>query len=241
METKINTRKEALLAQKIELQNQLAALKGQEPRVLETWEFRREAKDAREHGLKDDIERLTKAIDQQIIENDRKAQTEAYYATEEGQARKAELETRKDQLHLEFQTINTVVLDMLKSWIKDFLGDHWTVRRLNKGRVDFQIWDQEKDEFVFGSEIEIWADKHYYWNDDKERFETNIGAMGSFSLMDQDPSTRARFYMDLGKFLSDRERLNNLKNMMFLYEDRLEEIREATDKTSKELSNPLGL
>ena len=29
--------------------------------------------------------------------------------------------------------------------------------------------------------------------------------------------------------------------MMFLYEDRLEEIREATDKTSKELSNPLGL
>ena len=241
MEITINTRKEALLAQKIELQNRLADLRGQEHRELEAWEFRREAKDARELSLKDDIERLTKAIDQQIIENDRKAQTEAYYATEEGQARKAELLARMEQLSLEFSSLNTVVLDMLKTWIKNFLGDHWTVRRLNRGRVDFQVWDQEKEDFVFGSEIEIWAEKHSYWYDDRERFETNVGAMGSFSLLDQEPSTRARFYLDLGKFLADKERMSNLKNMMFLYEDRLEEIREATDKTSKELSNPLGL
>ena len=241
METKIFTRKEALLAQKIELQNQLADLRGQEHRELETWEFRREAKDAREYGLKDDIERLKKAIDQQKVENERKAQTEAYYATEEGQARKAELLARKEQLEAEFRSLDTVLLSMLKTWIKDFLGDHWTVRRLNKGSVDFQIWDQEKQDYVFGSNIEVYADKHYYWSDDKERFETNIGAMGSFKLLDTDASTRARFYMDLGKFLSDKERLNNLKAMMFLYEDKIEELRQALEETAGQLRNPLGL
>lgn len=241
MEITINTRKEALLAQKIELQNQLADLRGQEHIELEAWQFRREAKDAREYGLKDDIERLGKAIEAQKAENDRKAKTEAYYATAEGQARKAELEARKEQLDLEFSSLNTVVLDMLKTWIKDFLGDHWTVRRLNKGRVDFQVWDQEKKEYVFGSEIEIWAEKHSYWNDDRERFETNVGAMGSFSLLDQEPSTRARFYLDLGKFLADKERLSNLKNMMFLYEDRLNEIAKGINETEAEYVNPLGL
>lgn len=241
METKTTTRKEALLARKIELQNRLAALKGQEPRELETWEFRREAKEATVLGLNQDIERLTKAIDQQIIENDRNAQTEAYYATAEGQAKKQELESRKEQLSLEYSSLNTVVMNMLKTWIKDFLGDHWTVRRLYKNSVDFQIYDAEKKDYVFGSEIEVYADKHYYWGDNKERFETNIGAMGSFSLLDQEPSTRARFYMDLGKFLNDKERLSNLKNMMFLYVDRLEEISKAEKENSEAIKNPLGL
>lgn len=241
METKFNTRKEALLAQKIELQNQLADLRGQEHRELEAWQFRREAKDARELSLKDDIERLGKAIESQKAENDRKAQTEAYYATEEGQAHKAELEARKEQLSLEYDTLNSVVLDMLKTWIKNFLGEHWTVRRLYKGQVEFQVWDQEKNDYVFGSSIEVWAEKHYYWNENKERFETNVGTMGSFSLLDQEPSTRARFYLDLGKFLADKERLSNLKNMMFLYEDRLNEIAKGINETEAEYVNPLGL
>lgn len=241
METKITTRKEALLARKIELQNRLAALKGEEPRQLETWEFRREAKDAREYGLKDDIERLTKAIDKQIIENDRRAQTEAYYATEEGQARKAALEEKKEQLDMERISLNSVFYDMMKSWIRQFLGDHWTVRRCNKGNVSFQIFDAEKADYVFGSEIEVYADKNYYWNDNKERFETNVGTMGSFDLLDQEPGTRARFYMDLGKFLSDRERLSNLKSMMFLYEDRLVEIHNQMKANEAELENPLAL
>ena len=239
MELNITTRKEKLLAQIYELENQLRALRGEEPKEP-TSHFYREADQAYEHDLKNRLARLPQIIEEQKAENDRKAKTEAYYATEEGAARKARLQEHKDLLCRQYEATKACSEDMMKSWIKDFLGDHWTVQRMNKGRICFSIWDADKAKFVFGSDIEVDVERNR-WHKGDEEFSTNIGAMGSFDLMDTEPATRARFYMDLGKFLSDKERLTNLKNFMYLYEDQLTAITDKAKELNDELINPLGL
>lgn len=239
MELNITTRKEKLLAQIYELENQLRALRGEEPKEP-TNSFYREADSAYEYQLKDRLARLPQIIEEQKAENDRKEKTEAYYATEEGAAHRARLMEQKDLICRQYDATKACSEEMMKTWIKDFLGAHWTVRRISKGRICFAIWDAEKAQFVFGSEIEVDAARNR-WGDDKEEFETNVGAMGSFNLMDTAPATRARFYMDLGKFLADKERLTNLKNFMYLYEDQLTAIADKAQALNDELINPLGL
>ena len=239
MELNITTRKEKLLAQIYELENQLRALRGEEPKEP-TNSFYREADNAYEHDLKNRLARLPKIIEEQKAENDRKAKTEAYYATEEGAARKARLLEQKDLICRQYDATKACSEDMMKTWIKDFLGAHWTVRRMSKGRISFGIWDADKAQFVFGSEIEVDVERNR-WHDGDEEFSTNVGAMGSFDIMDTDPVSRARFYMDLGKFLSDKERLTNLKNFMYLYEDQLTAIADKAQALNAELINPLGL
>ena len=84
------TRKETLLTQKYELQNTLRTLRGEEPRditLLTTgWKFQQAVRDAREYSLKQEIAQLETAIANQKAENEKKAKTEAYFATEEGKA-----------------------------------------------------------------------------------------------------------------------------------------------------------
>ena len=246
METKFNTQKEKLLAEKYRLQNELLILRGQEPKDLDAifadrYYFRREAEDARVYGLNDDIQRLHKAIQQQKVENERNAKTAAYYETEEGKARKAQLQERKEAIGQQFESTKAVALEMMKTWIKDFLGAHWTVRYMSKNSITFQVWDADKADYVFGSSIEVSAERNSWLHDGRDRFETNIGAMGSFELLDCDTNTRARYYMDLGKFLTDKERLTGLKNMMFLFEDRLDALCDEARTISQEIENPLGL
>ena len=207
------TRKETLLAQKYELQNTLRILRGEEPRditLLTTgWKFQQAVRDAREYSLKQEIAQLETAIANQKAENEKKAKTEAYYATEEGKA--------------------------------DFLGEHWTVKFMNDTCIEFAVWNAETGKFAFGQEIEVRAEQNYYLNDNKELFETNVGSTGSFNIEEQEIGDRARFYIDLGKFLSDPAKLARLKNRMFLFAETLEDIRDCVRRINAELENPLGL
>ena len=220
------TRKETLLAQKYELQNTLRTLRGEEPRditLLTTgWKFQQAVRDAREYSLKQEIAQLETAIANQKAENEKKAKTEAYYATEEGKAHKAQLENEKNIQIGAYNEYSNNTLEEMKSWIKDFLGEHWT-------------------EFAFGQEIEVRAEQNYYLNDNKELFETNVGSTGSFNIEEQEIGDRARFYIDLGKFLSDPAKLARLKNRMFLFAETLEDIRDCVRRINAELENPLGL
>ena len=90
-------------------------------------------------------------------------------------------------------------------------------------------------------EIEVRAEQNYYLNDNKELFETNVGSTGSFNIEEQEIGDRARFYIDLGKFLSDPAKLARLKNRMFLFAETLEDIRDCVRRINAELEHPLGL
>ena len=239
------TRKETLLTQKYELQNTLRTLRGEEPRditLLTTgWKFQQAVRDAREYSLKQEIAQLETAIANQKAENEKKAKTEAYYATEEGAAHKAQLENEKEIQIGAYNEYSNNTLEAMKSWIQDFLGEHWTVKFMSDNCIEFAVWNAEAGKFAFGQEINVRAEKHDYLNSSKELFETNIGSTGSFGLTEQEVGDRARYYIDLGKFLSDTTKLAQLKNRMFLFAETLEDIRDCVRRLNAELENPLGL
>jgi hypothetical protein len=239
------TRKETLLARKYELQNELRILRGEEPYDLaertSDWKFRQTAKEEREYTLKADIERLEAAIAKQKVDNERNAKTAAYYATEEGAAHKAQLENEKEIQIGAYNEYSNSTIEAMKSWIKEFLGEHWTVKFMSDNCIEFAVWNAETGKFAFGQEINIRAEKHDYLNNSKELFETNIGSTGSFGLTEQEVGDRARYYIDLGKFLSDTTKLAQLKNRMFLFAETLEDIRDCVRRLNAELENPLGL
>ena len=237
------TRKETLLTRKYELQNELRVLRGEEPYDLAErtsgWRFRETVKDSREYSLKQDIENLEKSIERQKAANERNAKTAAYFATEEGAAIKARLEAEKKEAAAEFNNHENTRLAELNAWIKGLLGEYWAVKFLSDDAVDFGVWDADKADFVFGQTIEVRAEKRYYWNEGRERFETNVGSTGTFNVEERNPGDRARFYIDLGSFLSSD--LSELKNFMFRFHDEREAIRDRVRSANAQLENPLGL
>ena len=239
------TRKETLLTQKYELQNTLRTLRGEEPRditLLTTgWKFQQAVRDAREYSLKQEIAQLETAIANQKAENEKKAKTEAYYATEEGKAHKAQLENEKKIQIGAYNEYSNNTLEAMKIWIKEFLGEHWTVKFMSDNCIEFAVWNAEIGKFAFGQEINVRAEKHDYLNSSKELFETNIGSTGSFNLTEQEVGDRARYYIDRGKFLGNTTKLAQLKNKMFLFAETLEDIRDCVRRINAELENPLVL
>lgn len=239
------TRKENLLKRKYELQNELRNLRGEELYDIEVltdgWRFRDNARKEREYRLKADIESLEKSIEKQKADNDKKGKTDAYYETVEGKVFKAQLVNQKDIEIGAFEEYENNMLEEFKIWIKGYLGSHWTVKRLYDHGIDFAIWDADKADFVFGQNIEIRCEKHHYWKDGAEQFETNIGTTGSFDILEQNIGDRALFYVDLGKFLLDKIKLNELKEKMFLYSETLDMMRKRIREINNKLENPLEI
>ena len=138
------TRKETLLRKKYELQNTLRALRGEEPLDLESltsgWQFRKAIEDTREYCLKYAIENLEKAIDEQKLKNEIKASADAFYMTAEGEELKAALEAEQAELSNAFYSHENKCREELKKFIKDLLGDHWTVKFLSDTALDFSVW-----------------------------------------------------------------------------------------------------
>ena len=237
------TRKETLLTRKYELQNELRILRGEQPYDLAErtsgWRFHEAVKESREYVLKQDIENLEKSIEKQKAANERAAATAAYFATPEGSAEKAQLETEKKEAAAAFNAHENANLASLNGWIKALLGGYWSVKFLSDDSVDFSIWDADKADFVFGQTIEIRCEKKYYWNEGRERFECNCGTTGCFDINAQEVGDRARFYIDFGKFLSSD--LSELKNFMFRFHEEREAIRDRVRNANAKLENPLGL
>lgn len=158
------TRKETLLARKYELLNEFRTLRGEEPYDLaertSDWKFYQTAKEEREYSLKEDIECLTALIAKQKVDNERNAKTAAYYATEEGAAHKAQLENEKEIQIGAYNEYSNNTLEEMKSWIKDFLGEHWTVKFMSDNCIEFAVWNAETEKFAFGQDINVRAEKH---------------------------------------------------------------------------------
>lgn len=124
-----------------------------------------------------------------------------------------------------------------KVWIQEYLGSHWTLRYFCDSRIEFAVVDPNNEEkFVFGQNIEIYYDPNY-WGEG-EKFETNVVTTGTFGILELEQGDRARYYIDLGLFLSDKKRMKELKAALFAYKSRLKELRQIYLNIEKELANP---
>ncbi len=240
------TRKETLLLENYRLTNELNTLKGRTDKIvdidllLSKWKFNQEAKESTIAGLTYSNDILRKAIESEKQEQERKAAAEAFYATPEGLSYRVTLETEKAGLEKSLTDCMENHKDFFKSWIKGYLGEHWTLRYLWDSHIEFAIVDpKDENQLVFGQTIEIYFDKNYW--DKKERFETNVGTTGSFNLLESEQGDRARFYIDFGKFLAGKKELAELKELLFGYRESLDNMRQRILNIEKELENPTSL
>lgn len=237
------TRKETLLLEKYRLVNELNTLKGNTENLTDldslvnNWKFRDEAKNSTVYDLQSTNESLRRSIVRERMVIEQKAAAEAYFATEEGQARKASLLKSEEDLRQRMTEYMENRESFFNSWIKEFLGSYWKLYYLSDSRIEFAIADpKDENKEVFGQSIEIYFDKDYWGK--KERFETNVGTCGGFSLLACEQGDRARFYIDLGRFLSDKTRLEALRTMLFRYKETLDQMREQLKNIESELANP---
>lgn len=239
------TRKETLLLENYRLINELNTLKGNTENLTDLdalvshWKFRDEAKNSTVYHLQTSNESLKKSIDRVKEEIEQKAAADAYFATEEGQLRKASLLKGKEDLLQEMTKFMEDSREFHDKWIKDFLGSYWKLYYLGDSRIEFAVVDpKDETKEVFGQSIEIYFEKQYWGG--KERFDTNVGTCGGFDILASEQGDRARFYIDLGRFLSDKTRLEELRNRLFGYNDSLDEMRKKLDNIESELENPLA-
>ncbi len=240
------TRKETLLLENYRLTNELNTLRGRTDKIvdidalLNSWKLEKEAKESTVSGLTYSNDILRKAIESEKQEQERKAATEAFYSTEEGQARKATLESQMETAEKGMTEFIAYNEDFFRGWIKRYLGEHWTLRCLCDTRIEFAIVDpHDENKLVFGQTIEIYFERRY-WNG-RERFETNVGTTGGFEILESEQGDRARFYIDLGRFLSNKKELEETKQLLFGYKDNLDRMYQNILNIRKELENPASL
>ena len=234
------TRKETLYSQKHELYNQLRALQGLDAVEMPTgYHYNEAIKNARVYDLEEDIEKLQAAIQGQTKENEIKARTEEFYATPEGQAYKDSLNRQLDLCYTTQEKLTEEQLHNLNALIQNVLGERWAVKRMSTTSVDFGRRKADDSDYIFGSAIEIRADISYFG--EGERFETNVGTMGSFDLQSEDPNSRRQFYIDLGTLLADTAALDRIKQLIFMYRHQMDSNQESARTLHKKIANPLGL
>lgn len=237
------TRKENLLTIKYNLQNQLRSLRGEELWDIESltsgYRFHQLARSSREADLTEEIERLQRSIKEQERDNDIASKTEAYYQTEEGRARQAELQQYLRLEDVDRNLRSTEMRQELNQWIGDFIGEHWRLLSLSTSCVKFAVWSEVSHSFVFGQDFTIYYDLSR--TGEIERFEVNVGTTGSFSATDSEIGDRARFYADFGHFLSDTSRLLELKTKLHDFAFFIEESEKCSRRLYKKLKNPLNL
>ena len=228
------TRKENLRNLYIEKSNELLALQGQTCNASHYAPF---AGERTINEWEQSIKNVEASIERTRIEKEQKAAVDAYFATEEGKARKEAL-LKEQEATLSAMTELTENREaFFKEWIKEYLGSHWTLRDFCDSRIEFAMVDPKNEEkFVFAQFIEINYGPN--WWGKGERFETNVGTTGAFSILESEQGDRARYYIDLGKFLSDKKRLEELKAALFAYNSRLKELRQIYLNIEKELANP---
>ncbi len=240
------THKETLLLENYRLTNELNTLRGRTDKnvdldmIQNSSRFYKEAKESTVSGLTYSNDILRKAIESEKLEQERKAAVDAYYSTEEGQARKAALEQQKETAEKGLEEFRAYNEDFFRGWIKKYLGDYWTLRYLSDLCIEFAIIDpHDENKLVFGQTIEIRFEKRSW--EGRERFEVGVGTTGGFSILESEQGDRARFYIDLGRFLSNKEELEETKQLLFGYKDNLDRMYQNILNIRKELENPASL
>lgn len=241
------TKKETLLLEAYRLENEYCSLNSEpaEHDIDSMLEFDRFYGESRHYTVYELEERIKSA--KRSIEKLLKAQEiDAYFQTAEGKAEKEELEAGIELKKQELKDCETYYEDVLKTWIADFLGSHWTLYYLWNSRVEFTIKQEgEEDKRVFGSMIEVSFDEQGRFKDGKwiktEKFELNVGSMGAFDIQATSTDSRARFYIDLGKFLANAEKTAELRKMLFEFRSTIEAIRTELNQLNDRLENPTNL
>ena len=139
---------------------------------------------------------------------------------------------------MEFKETDEAMRRELQDYIRRTLGEYWTLENLGPTCVSFAIRKPGSEkETVFGQTIEIFYERNS-WFTCKDRFEVSVGSTGPFEALETAQGDRARFYIDLGRLLSDQQGLQALRERLFQHADKMNEIRRRIKAAQERKDNP---
>lgn len=207
------TQKENLLFKLMEIENQIAEVKGEEVKNIDTesWDFIRIAKENKVSELQFKIELAEKCLERAKKE----AEVNAWLQTEEGKAFTNRLNAKMEEANKVYEENEAKAIKELDNLIKEQLGSQWGLCYFCTSQIRIGIVDETKKpkedgthNSLFGHDFTIYIEDDYYG---EERFDINYGCMGSFSPM-QDAS-RVDFLVGLAKVSSNKEMQYIIKNI----------------------------
>ncbi|MDY3226675.1 MAG: hypothetical protein SOX36_03245 [Candidatus Cryptobacteroides sp.] len=236
------TRKEILFRENITLWNEYHTLTGAATTDLDeyaqTYKYQKALKESRAFDLEQANESLRQKIEKAKAEKEHAAKVEAFYQTPEGIRLMAELDAQELAAIVEFKETDEAMRSELQGFIHRTLGDYWTLETFGPTCVSFAIAKPGEDKgTVFGQTIEIFYERNS-WFTGKDRFEVSVGSTGSFEALSANQGDRARFYIDLGKFLADQQGLQQLRDRLYEHADKMDQIRARIKAVQDRKDNP---
>ena len=236
------TRKEILFRENITLWNEYNTLTGAATTDLDeyaqTYKYQKALKESRAFDLESANESLRQKIEKAKAEKERAAKVEAFYQTPEGIRLLSELDAQELAAIVEFKETDEAMRRELQDYIHRTLGEYWTLENLGPTCVSFAIRKPGSEkETVFGQTIEIFYERNS-WFTCKDRFEVSVGSTGPFEALETAQGDRARFYIDLGRLLSDQQGLQALRERLFQHADKMNEIRLRIKAAQDRKDNP---
>ena len=236
------TRKEILFRENITLWNEYNTLTGAATTDLDeyaqTYKYQKALKESRAFDLEMANESLRQKIEKAKAEKEHAAKVEAFYQTPEGIRLMAELDAQELAAIVEFKETDEAMRSELQGFIHRTLGDYWTLETFGPTCVSFAIAKPGEDKgTVFGQTIEIFYERNS-WFTGKDRFEVSVGSTGSFEALSANQGDRARFYIDLGKFLADQQGLQQLRDRLYEHADKMDQIRARIKAVQDRKDNP---
>ena len=180
------TRKEKLVMEIAEVRYQLRTLKGQLAVSPEDYYnsrmYQLEVKNNKVYELEEQLKGLKESLEKAKLDTQIQQRTEAYYATEEGKAYKAERQQAVEEITNKWQALEDETIRTLDEQIKHRLGAHWGVGTLRDTYLEIGVCHPEiPGKFYFGQTAEIYCSLDI-WKE-KQRFEINVGTCGSTDLL----------------------------------------------------------
>ena len=236
------TRKEILFRENITLWNEYHTLTGAATTDLDeyaqTYKYQKALKESRAFDLERANDSLRQKIEKAKAEKEHAAKVEAIYQTPEGISLMAELDAQELAAIVEFKETDEAMRSELQGFIHRTLGGYWTLETFGPTCVSFAIAKPgEEKGTVFGQTIEVFYERNS-WFTGKDRFEVSVGSTGSFEALSANQGDRARFYIDLGKFLADQQGLQTLRDRLFEHADKMDQIRARIKAVQDRKDNP---
>ena len=239
------TRKEILFRENITLWNEYYTLTGSANSTdlgeyEKTYRYQKALKESRAYDLQQANESLRHKIEVVKAKNEQAAKVEEFYQTPEGRTLMAELDAQELSAIVEFKETDEAMRRELQDYIRRTLGEYWVLENLGPTCVSFAIRKPGSEkERVFGQTIEIFYERNS-WFTCKDRFEVSVGSTGPFEALETEQGDRARFYIDLGRLLSDQQGLQALRERLFQHAEKMDQIRSRIKAIQDRKDNPFG-
>lgn len=237
-----------LLKEVYRLRNLIAGEKGERQIDLEQIEsdcrFQRELRESKGYELRGQIDALNREYTRIIEDKQRQARNDVYFATPEGAAHKRRLEEAIAQRRQAWKEHMQQSALFIESRLQQTLGLHWGVSRYSEDQMTIGVIDAasstpQRREYYFGQDIDIWYEDRM-GRGTNVRFRANCGTTGSFEMEGGGTvGERAMFYVGVGRLLSDRNLVRDIRNTMATTVQVVNNLDNELARLQKELDDPL--